>query len=139
MNFKKIIMTSAALLAAGASFAASAIEKLPMQPDGMLRLARIEVHAKDLPVYLEAARKVGEISLKTEPGVLLMFSMQDKKHPEQITIIESYASADAYKSHIASAHFQEYKNGTLSMVKSLELTDQVPLNPKSVLTNTIAE
>ena len=42
---------------------------------------------------------------------------------------ERNASREAYDKHIASAHFQKYKQGTLHMVKSLELTDQTPLNP----------
>ncbi len=34
---------------------------------------------------------------------------------------------------IASPHFHKYKQGTLHMVKSLELCDQNPLNPESKL------
>lgn len=48
-----------------------------------------------------------------------------------------YASREAYQSHIASAHFLKYRNGTLHMVKSPELVDVDPLkfagkeNPQS--------
>ena len=54
-----------------------------------------------------------------------------------ITILETYASQEAYKSHIASEHFQKYKQGTLHMVKTLVLSDQMPLNPANCINNFI--
>ena len=65
-----------------------------------------------------------------EPGVLMMYSMQDKTHPEQITILEIYADRAAYAHHIRTSHFQKYKQGTLAMVRKLELLDQTPLIPE---------
>lgn len=51
------------------------------------------------------------------------------------SILETYASREAYEKHIASEHFQKYKQGTLHMVKSLVLSDQKPLNPANKLNN----
>ena len=65
-----------------------------------------------------------------EPGVLMMYSMQDKAHPEQITILEIYADSAAYERHIKTPHFQKYKQATLAMVRKLELLDQTPLVPE---------
>ena len=81
------------------------------------------------------ATEVGETSLRTEPGVLTMYAVSEKENPCKITILETYANEEAYDKHIASAHFQKYKQGTLYMVKSLELTDQTPLNPANRLNN----
>ena len=78
---------------------------------------------------MKCAIEVGEISLRTEPGVLTMYAVAEKDNACRITILETYASQKAYKSHIASAHFQKYKQGTLDMVQSLELIDAVPLIP----------
>lgn len=64
------------------------------------------------------------MSLRTEPGVLTMYAVAEKDNPCNITILETYAGEAAYKSHIASPHFQKYKQGTLHMVKSLVLSDQ---------------
>ena len=61
-----------------------------------------------------------------EPGVLMMYSMQDKAHPEQITILEIYADSAAYERHIKTPHFQKYKQGTLAMVRKLELIPLIP-------------
>ena len=111
--------------------------KQPMQPDGIVRLSKIEVYPEYLEEYMKYAAEVGEISLRTEPGVLTMYAVAEQDNPCRITILETYASAEAYRSHIASAHFQKYKQGTLQMVKTLVLSDQRPLNPASTITNTI--
>lgn len=106
--------------------------------DGIVRLSKVEVYPQYLDEYLEFAMEVGTKSLMTEPGVLTMYALQEKENPCMITILETYSSQEAYKSHIASGHFRKYKQGTLHMVKNLELCDQTPLNPNNIITNTIA-
>ncbi|MDE5875944.1 MAG: antibiotic biosynthesis monooxygenase [Muribaculaceae bacterium] len=112
-------------------------QKLEMQSDGIVRLSKIEVYPEYLEQYLQYALEVGEVSLQTEPGVLTMYPVADKDNPCHITILETYASEEAYKNHIASHHFQKYKQGTLHMVKTLVLTDVTPLNPTNQLINII--
>ncbi|MDE6069695.1 MAG: antibiotic biosynthesis monooxygenase, partial [Alistipes sp.] len=87
--------------------------------------------------YMRYAVEVGEVSLRTEPGVLTMYAVAEKDDPCKITILETYASREAYEKHIASEHFRKYKQGTLRMVKSLELSDQTPLNPTNRINNFI--
>ena len=111
--------------------------KEPMTDDVIVRLSKIEVHPQYLDEYMKYATEVGEISLRTEPGVLTMYAVGDKENPCKITILETYASRAAYERHIASKHFQKYKQGTLHMVKSLVLSDQTPLNPASRIENFI--
>ncbi len=112
-------------------------EKLPMQADGIVRLSKIQVNPDYLDEYMKYAMEVGTISLETEPGVLTMYAVADKENPCNITILETYASQEAYKSHIASEHFQKYKQGTLHMVDSLRLDDVTPLNPDNRIINYI--
>lgn len=109
--------------------------KQEMQSDGIVRLSKIEVYPEHLEEYIRYAVEVGETSLRTEPGVLTMYALSDKENPCMITILETYASEEAYRKHIASEHFQKYKQGTLHMVKSLVLSDQTPLNPSSHISN----
>ena len=109
--------------------------KQQMAADGIVRLSKIEVYPQYLDEYMKFATEVGEISLRTEPGVLTMYAVGEKENPCQITILETYASREAYDKHIASAHFQKYKQATLHMVKSLELKDQRPLNPANRINN----
>ena len=112
-------------------------EKLPMQPDGIVRLSKIQVNPDYLEEYLKYAIEVGTISLETEPGVLTMYAVADKENPCNITILETYASREAYKSHIESEHFRKYKQGTLHMVDSLRLDDVTPLNHDNMIINYI--
>lgn len=109
--------------------------KQPMQADGIVRLSKIEVHPQYLDEYMNYATEVGEISLRTEPGVLTMYAISERGNPCKVTILETYASHEAYEKHIASEHFQKYKQGTLHMVKSLVLSDQTPLNPANKINN----
>lgn len=111
--------------------------KEPMQADGIVRLSKIEVRPEYLDEYMRYAAEVGEVSLRTEPGVLTMYAMAGKEDPCRITILETYASRAAYDSHIASEHFRRYKQGTLHMVRSLVLSDQTPLNPRNRIDNYI--
>lgn len=112
-------------------------EKIAMQPDGIVRLSKIKVNPEYLDEYMKFAVEVGTISLQTEPGVLTMYAVSDKDDPCNITILETYSSQEAYKQHIASKHFQKYKQGTLHMVDSLVLDDVKPLNPKNRIINFI--
>jgi flavin reductase (DIM6/NTAB) family NADH-FMN oxidoreductase RutF/quinol monooxygenase YgiN len=111
--------------------------KKPMNADGIVRLSKIEVYPQYLDEYMKYATEVGEVSLRTEPGVLTMYAVGEKENPCKITILETYASREAYEKHIASKHFQKYKQGTLHMVKSLVLSDQMPLNPANRINNFI--
>lgn len=111
--------------------------KKPMTADGTVRLSKIEVYPQYLDEYMKYAAEVGEVSLRTEPGVLTMYAVGEKENPCKITILETYASREAYEKHIASKHFQKYKQGTLHMVKSLVLSDQMPLNPANRINNFI--
>ena len=111
--------------------------KEEMAADGIVRLSKIEVYPEFLDEYVKYATEVGEISLRTEPGVLTMYAVGEKENPCKITILETYASREAYDKHIASAHFRKYKQGTLHMVKSLVLSDQTPLNPTNRINNFI--
>ena len=111
--------------------------KEQMQADGIVRLSKIEVYPKYLSEYMDYAKEVGEVSLRTEPGVLTMYAMSEKDNPCMITILETYTCVEAYRKHIASDHFQKYKQGTLKMVKSLQLSDQTPLNAANEIKNFI--
>ena len=111
--------------------------KQPMAVDGIVRLSKIEVYPEYLDEYMKYATEVGEVSLRTEPGVLTMYAVSEKENPCMVTILEIYANQKAYELHIASEHFQKYKQGTLHMVKRLTLTDQTPLNPANQINNFI--
>jgi nitroreductase/quinol monooxygenase YgiN len=134
---KQLILSVIFILMTTGNISAQAMEKEAMQEDGIIRLSHIEVYPEYLAEYLEYAKQVGEISLSTEPGVLSMYAVQEKDNPCHITILETYASQEAYRKHIASDHFQHYKQGTLKMVKDLKLVDQTAVNERNVIKNYI--
>lgn len=113
--------------------------KIPMAEDGIIRYSVIEIVPEYLEEYLPFALEVGETSMKTEPGVLAMYPTVSKEDSCKVTILEIYSSQDAYKKHISSPHFQKYKQGTLHMVKSLQLLDQKPLNPDMYISSGIIQ
>lgn len=98
----------------------------------LIRISEIEVYPEYLDEYLTFARDVGATSVQTESGVICIYPMQIKRDKSQIRILEIYASQDAYKSHIASEHFQKYKTSTLKMVKHLDLVDVDALDPNNM-------
>ena len=99
------------------------------ETENMVRLSKITVDPERLAEYNAYLKEEIEASMRLEPGVLLLYAMAEKDHPNKVTILEIYADETAYKSHINTPHFQKYKQGTLDMVKHLELIDTIPLIP----------
>jgi quercetin dioxygenase-like cupin family protein/alkylhydroperoxidase/carboxymuconolactone decarboxylase family protein YurZ len=96
----------------------------------IFRISEIEIYPQYLDEYMKEAGEVGEISVNSEAGVICIYPMQVKRDKNQIRIVEIYSDGQAYNQHIQSAHFQKYKQGTLHMVKSLDLVDTDALNPQ---------
>ena len=97
--------------------------------DNLVRLSKITVDAKRLDEYNAYLKEEIEASMRLEPGVLTLYAVAEKDAPHKITILEIYADRAAYESHLKTPHFQKYKQGTLDMVKDLELVDTTPLIP----------
>lgn len=99
----------------------------------LVRLANLVIDSTQLVQYQVYLKEEIETSLRVEPGVLTLYAVSEKARPTHITILEIYASKDAYNKHIHTPHFLKYKNGTKDMVKSLELVETVPLLPELIL------
>ena len=93
----------------------------------LVRLSKIEVDPLRLVEYNAYLKEEIEASMRLEPGVLTLYATAEKENPNKVTILEIYADEEAYRKHIQTPHFQKYKQGTLDMVKSLELVDSTPL------------
>jgi len=94
----------------------------------IVRIAEIEVYPEYLKDYLMAARNVGAESVRKEPGVICIFPNKVKEDETKIRIVEIYRNKESYQHHLTTPHFQTYKQGTLHMVKSLNLLDIKPLD-----------
>ncbi|RZL38120.1 MAG: antibiotic biosynthesis monooxygenase [Pedobacter sp.] len=91
------------------------------------RIAKIEVYPQYLNQYRAALSEHAKAAVKLESGVLSLQAVYDKSKPENVTVFEVYASEEAYQGHLKTPHFLKYKNGTLKMVKSLELVEVEPI------------
>lgn len=97
------------------------------QKDWIVRMAKIEIHQQYLKEYQSFLTEEIKASIAKEAGVLTLYAMHDKDNPHQISIVEIYANQAAYEKHIKTPHFLKYKNGTLNMIKSLQLVDMDPI------------
>jgi quinol monooxygenase YgiN len=77
--------------------------------------------------YKEALKEHAETAVRVEPGVLMLYAVYEKEHPNHVSVFEIYANVDAYNFHIKTPHFLKYKAAVQDMVRSLELTDVVPI------------
>lgn len=105
-----------------------------INPDStmIVRISEIEVYPEFLKEYLKFAHNVGVASVREEPGVICIYPMQQLRNDCQIRILEIYASQEAYQQHIKTDHFLTYKQGTLHMVKSLDLVDMRQIAPENL-------
>jgi quinol monooxygenase YgiN len=99
----------------------------------LARIAEIEIDPQQIEPYKAALREGMEAALRSEPGVLALYAVSVRDHPEQVRVFEVYASPAAYQSHLQTPHFKKYKSRTQGMVRSLKLieTDPISLISKS--------
>ena len=93
----------------------------------VVRIAQLEIDPAQLAAYQAAAKEEMAESVRLEPGVLAIYSVAEKDHPNRLHFFEIYASEAAYRSHIASAHFQKYFAITQSMILSKKLLETTPV------------
>ncbi len=92
-----------------------------------VRIANIQIDPVYLAEYKAALAEHAKVAVRVEPGVLALQAVYDKAQPTKVTVFEVYASEEAYQFHLKTPHFLKYKNGTLKMVKSLELVEVEPI------------
>lgn len=95
--------------------------------DRIVRIAELEIYPESINTYKAALTEEIAASIRTEPGVLTLYAISVKGHPEQIRLFEIYRNAASYQAHLQSAHFTKYKEQTRQMVKSLTLLETEPI------------
>jgi len=86
-------------------------------------------HKSEGYIYLRPANPDYPV-YKIEAGDVTEDGHPQKGQPDEtkIRIVEIYRNKEAYQHHLSTPHFQAYKQGTLHMVKSLNLLDIQPLD-----------
>ncbi|MES3018786.1 MAG: antibiotic biosynthesis monooxygenase, partial [Bacteroidota bacterium] len=96
--------------------------------DRKFRIAKIQIYPQYLDEYKAALAEHAKDAVLLEPGVLALQAVYDKSNPRNVTVFEVYANEEAYQIHLKTKHFLKYKNGTLKMVKSLDLVEVAPIS-----------
>ena len=126
-------MTGRQLLLLGTSLVASFLFPAQRSADAesaegpIVRMAELEIDPGQLDAYKLALKEEIATSIRVEPGVLTLYAVSVKQHPEQIRLFETYRNAAAYESHLQSPHFKKYKDRTQHMVRLLRLIETEPI------------
>lgn len=97
----------------------------------VVRIAELEVDPTQLDSYTLAVKEEIEAAIRLEPGVLAIYSVAEKENPARLRFFEIYASEEAYRSHLASPHFQKYATITKDMIKAKKLIETIPVQLSS--------
>jgi quinol monooxygenase YgiN len=109
------------LFSAQRCFAAEEVGKV------IVRIAELDIAPEQLVAYKLILKEEIETSIRVEPGVLTLYAVSLKGHPEQIRLFEMYRDAASYEAHLQSPHFKSYKAQTQRMVKGLRLIETEPI------------
>jgi quinol monooxygenase YgiN len=93
----------------------------------IVRIAELKIDPNQLDAYKTALKEEISSSITKEPGVLTLYAVSLKGHPEQIRLFETYRDDAAYQAHLQSPHFKKYKEQTRRMVQSLTLVETDPI------------
>ena len=93
----------------------------------IVRIAELDIAPEQLDAYKVILKEEIETSIRVEPGVLTLYAVSLKGHPEQIRLFEMYRDAASYESHLQSPHFKAYKAQTQRMVQGLRLIETEPI------------
>jgi quinol monooxygenase YgiN len=81
--------------------------------------------SRSIPAQFEAFKAAITVHIRTavrdEPGVLALYAVCEANDPVRVRVFEIYQDSDAYRSHLETAHFKQYKATTEKMVRSLKL------------------
>lgn len=122
MGVTRLLFLSAAMLAAVSSLVFAQAAKEPY-----VRVTEIEIDPAKLEAYTNAIKDQAEAALRLEPGLLALYSVADKENPAHVIVFEIYTDGEAYKAHLETGHFKNYKIATQDMVKSAKPRETVPI------------
>jgi quinol monooxygenase YgiN len=89
--------------------------------------AEIEIDPTQLENFKVAITAQIETAIRIEPGVVALYAVCEVDNPVRVRVFEIYRDSDAYKSHLETAHFEQYKATTEKMVRSLKLVHTTPI------------
>ncbi len=83
-----------------------------------IRVVQLEIESSMLAEYPAALETILRTSTNDEPGVWLMYGVQEKSDPTRFWILEAYESDTAARKHLHTQPYRAYKKATRKMIKS---------------------
>jgi quinol monooxygenase YgiN len=97
-------------------------------PDRYVRIATLEIDPAQVDAFAAAAREVGQASVRSEEGCLVLYAVAEKLVPGRVQVFEIYRDPAAYQAHLSTPHFKKFRATTDAMVRSRTLIDAAPLS-----------
>ena len=123
MDARQLLILGASMLVSGLGASALAAET----HDRYVRIAELEIDPAQLESFNSAVKESIETAIRLEPGVLVLYAVSEKDDPTRVRVFEIYTDADAYKTHLETPHFREFRTVTEKMVRSRKLLDVEPI------------
>jgi quinol monooxygenase YgiN len=97
-------------------------------PDGVVtRIAELEIDPMHLERYKIFLKEEMDDAIRLDPGVISIYAVAEKEHPNRLRFFEIYASEAAYRAHLQSPEFKKYQLNTKGMITSHKLVDTIPI------------
>jgi len=96
--------------------------------DRYVRIAELEIDPAQVDAFAAAAREVGQASVRSEDGCLVLYAVAEKRVPGRVRVFEIYRDEAAYQAHLQTQHFKKFRATTDAMVRSRTLIDATPLS-----------
>jgi quinol monooxygenase YgiN len=97
-------------------------------PSRYVRVAELDIDPAQVDAFAVATREVGQASVRTEEGCLVLYAVAEKDNPARVRVFEIYRDAAAYQVHLQTAHFKKFRATTDAMVKTRKLVDAMPVS-----------
>jgi quinol monooxygenase YgiN len=97
-------------------------------PAPHVRIAELEIDPARADAFAAAIREVGQASVRSEDGCLVLYAVAETLAPARVRVFEIYRDAAAYQAHLQTPHFKKFRATTDTMVKSRTLIDATPLS-----------
>jgi 4-carboxymuconolactone decarboxylase len=91
--------------------------------DPHVRIAELEIDTAQADAFAAAVREVGQVSVRSEDGCLVLYAVAATDNPGRVRVFEIYRDAAAYQAHLLTPHFRKFRETTDAMVKSRKLMD----------------
>ena len=96
--------------------------------DRYVRIAELEIDRAQVDALATAIREIGQASVRSEDGCLVLYAVAEKQDPGRVRVFEIYRDPAAYQAHLLTPHFKKFRATTDAMVTSRRLIDATPIS-----------